>query len=123
MLRFFYRAEGRACFRCLFPQPPEQINDCNSAGVLGVLPGLMGLIQTTEALKYLLGLGQQAQRGSDKLPAGDSLSNHLLLVDAVQMNFGKITLQPDPQCGCQQAPVNIAGAVLAGLEADFSASK
>ncbi len=81
---------GGACFRCVFPEAPETIEDCNSAGVIGVLPGLLGLLQSNEALRYLSG----------QVPA---LSNQLLLFDAAKLSMQKIALAPDAQCVCQNA--------------------
>lgn len=77
-----------ACFRCVFPAPPEDAVDCNSAGVIGVLPGLLGLIQANEAIKYLSGLPT-------------SLTNQLLLFDALKLQQQKIKLATDPTCICQ----------------------
>lgn len=79
---------GKACFRCLFPAPPEDAPDCNTAGVIGVLPGLLGLIEANEAIKFLAGL-----------PC--SLDNHLLLFDALDLSQHKIQLAVDPSCFCQ----------------------
>lgn len=78
------------CYRCLFPEPPpaEFAPSCSEAGVLGVLPGLIGMIQATEAIKLLLGLGT-------------SLAGRILTYDALTMRFGEIALPRDPQCpGC-----------------------
>ncbi len=77
-----------ACFRCVFPAPPHDAPDCNTAGVIGVLPGLLGLFQANEAIKHLGGL-----------PA--SLDNHLLLFDALSLNQQKIKLAVDSACFCQ----------------------
>ena len=75
------------CYRCLFrePPPPELATNCEEAGVFGVLPGLVGVIQATEAIKLLLG-------------AGDTLSGRLLLIDALRMRFHTIALARDPRC-------------------------
>ncbi|MBS0462393.1 MAG: molybdopterin-synthase adenylyltransferase MoeB [Proteobacteria bacterium] len=75
------------CYRCLFPEPPppEAAPNCAQAGVLGVLPGVIGMLQATEALKLLLGLGQ-------------SLAGRLLHFDALAMGFRETRLSPDPQC-------------------------
>ena len=75
------------CYRCLFrePPPPGAVPSCAEAGVLGVLPGLIGTIQATEALKLILG-------------AGDPLIGRLLLVDALSMQFRTIELRRDPEC-------------------------
>jgi sulfur-carrier protein adenylyltransferase/sulfurtransferase len=75
------------CYRCLFrePPPPGLVPNCADAGVLGVLPGLIGTIQATEAIKSILGIG-------------DTLAGRLLLVDALRMNFRTIRLRRDPDC-------------------------
>ncbi len=75
------------CYRCLFPQPPppEAAPNCAEAGVLGVLPGVIGLLQATEAIKLLLELGE-------------SLSGRLLQFDALAMRFREARLAADPQC-------------------------
>lgn len=82
------RARGqRPCYRCLFPEPPppEAAPNCSEVGVLGVLPGVIGLLQATEVLKLLLGLGEP-------------LSGRLLQFDALRMHFRQIRLAPDPEC-------------------------
>jgi sulfur-carrier protein adenylyltransferase/sulfurtransferase len=75
------------CYRCLFPQPPppELAPSCAEGGVLGVLPGVIGSIQATEALKVALGIG-------------DPLVGRLLLFDALQASFTEVTLRRDPAC-------------------------
>lgn len=82
-----------ACFRCLFPEAPEEVLDCNDAGVLGVLPGILGTHQANEAIKYLTGL-----------PC--PLENHLLLIEALNLDYKKIRLQKNQGCVCsgQKAP-------------------
>jgi molybdopterin/thiamine biosynthesis adenylyltransferase/rhodanese-related sulfurtransferase len=91
-----YRFEGQAsvfatenapCYRCLFrePPPPGLVPSCAEGGVLGVLPGIIGTIQTTEALKLILGIGE-------------SLAGRLLLVDALRMRFRTLNLRKDPLC-------------------------
>jgi molybdopterin/thiamine biosynthesis adenylyltransferase/rhodanese-related sulfurtransferase len=77
-----------ACYRCLFPQPPapQFAPNCAEAGVLGVLPGLIGMLQATETVKLLLGIGEP-------------LLNRLLRVDALSMQFNRIGLSHDPECG------------------------
>lgn len=75
------------CFRCVFPNPPKDAPDCNAAGVLGVLPGLLGTLQATEALKYLL-----------DLPV--AIEGHLMLVETEDMRFQKMRLKPDLNCVC-----------------------
>lgn len=84
------RREDSPCYRCLFPEPPSAADapNCSEAGVLGVLPGLVGLVQATEALKLILGLGQP-------------LVGRLLTYDALGMRFRELTLRRDPHCpGC-----------------------
>lgn len=75
------------CLRCLFPKPPTRSPRCDEAGVLGVLPGLLGVIQATEVLKYILNLG-------------DSLEQRLLTVDLLKMKFREIQLSRNPNCSC-----------------------
>lgn len=82
------RARGLSpCYRCLFPEPPppEAAPNCSEVGVLGVLPGVIGLLQATEVLKLLLGLGEP-------------LSGRLLQFDALRMQFRQTRLAPDPEC-------------------------
>src|SRR5512133_4318393 len=75
------------CYRCLFrePPPPGLVQNCEQAGVFGVLPGLMGMIQATETVKLILGVGEP-------------LVGRLLLVDALRMSFRTIQLRKDPEC-------------------------
>ena len=75
------------CYRCLFPTPPSPgtVQSCADAGVLGVLPGLIGTIQATEALKLILGLGE-------------SLAGKLLMVDTLGLRFRTIEVERDPHC-------------------------
>ncbi|KFN47020.1 molybdopterin-synthase adenylyltransferase MoeB [Arenimonas metalli] len=82
------RQRGRApCYRCLFPEPPaaEDAPNCAEAGVLGVLPGIIGLLQATEAIKLLSGLGEP-------------LTGRLLHFDALRMRFRETRLPADPAC-------------------------
>jgi molybdopterin/thiamine biosynthesis adenylyltransferase/rhodanese-related sulfurtransferase len=85
-LTVFKPHEG-PCYRCLFPEPPpaELAPSCAEGGVLGVLPGIMGTLQATEALKLLLGIGEP-------------LVGRLLLVDALDMGFHEVQLRRDPAC-------------------------
>ena len=78
---------GGPCYRCLFPEPPPPgaAPSCAEAGVLGVLPGIIGLIQATEALKLIIG-------------AGESLAGRLLHFDALKMKFREFNLRRDSQC-------------------------
>ncbi|UPG92269.1 molybdopterin-synthase adenylyltransferase MoeB [Luteibacter aegosomaticola] len=84
------RREDSPCYRCLFPEPPSAADapNCAEAGVLGVLPGTLGLVQATEAIKLVLGIGQP-------------LVGRLLTYDALAMRFRELTLRRDPACpGC-----------------------
>ena len=78
---------GGPCYRCLYPEPPPPgtVPSCAEGGVLGVLPGIVGLIQATEILKLILG-------------KGTSLLNRLLLFNALDMQFRELKLRRDPQC-------------------------
>jgi sulfur-carrier protein adenylyltransferase/sulfurtransferase len=78
---------GGPCYRCLYPEPPPPgaVPSCAEGGVLGVLPGVIGLVQATEVLKLILGIGT-------------SLLNRLLLYDALEMRFRELKLRRDPQC-------------------------
>jgi adenylyltransferase/sulfurtransferase len=92
-----FRFEGQAslfaphlegpCYRCLYPEPPPPgtVPSCAEGGVLGVLPGVIGVIQATETLKLILGKGK-------------SLLNRLLLFNALEMQFRELKLRRDPQC-------------------------
>jgi len=83
------------CYRCLFPEPPAAADapNCSEAGVLGVLPGIVGLLQATEALKLILGIGEP-------------LVGRLLSFDALGMRFRETRLPRDPACpGCSPAAV------------------
>ena len=75
------------CYRCRYPSPPppEEAPSCAEAGVLGVLPGLVGLVQATEVVKLILGIG-------------DLLSGRLLHVDALAMEFREFRIRKDPNC-------------------------
>jgi molybdopterin/thiamine biosynthesis adenylyltransferase/rhodanese-related sulfurtransferase len=75
------------CYRCLFPEPTpaELAPSCDEAGVLGVLPGMVGLVQATEAIKLLLGRGR-------------TLVGRLLTYDALEMSFHEYKLRRDPKC-------------------------
>jgi len=85
-LTTFIPYEG-PCYRCLYPTPPppELAPGCSVAGVLGVVPGIMGMLQANEALKVLLGIG-------------DTLAGRLLLFDALDSTFTELKLRRDPEC-------------------------
>ena len=76
-----------ACYRCIFPAPPpkDAIPTCSQAGVIGVLPAVIGSLQATEAIKFLLG-------------KGELLTNRLLTYNALQMKFRKITIRRSVRC-------------------------
>src|SRR5437867_987360 len=78
---------GGPCYRCLFPEPPAAgtVPSCAEAGVLGVLPGIIGTVQAIEAIKLLLGIGEP-------------LVGRLLHFDALKMKFREFNLRRDPQC-------------------------
>jgi molybdopterin/thiamine biosynthesis adenylyltransferase len=82
-----FAANGSPCYRCLYPEPPppEEAPSCAEAGVLGVLPGVMGVLQATEAIKLLLDLGT-------------SLAGRLLVYDALKAKFRELRLRADPRC-------------------------
>ena len=84
----------RGCYRCLFPTPPPpgEVPSCAEAGVLGMLPGLVGSIQATETVKLILGIGE-------------SLASRLLLIDALDMQFRTVKIRRDPKCPlCGDSP-------------------
>ncbi len=84
-----FSARGAPCYRCLFasPPPPELAPSCQDAGVLGVLPGVLGTLQATEALKLILGIGEP-------------LTGRLLIFNALAMTFDEVAIAPDPGCRC-----------------------
>ncbi len=98
-----FRFEGQAsvfatkegpCYRCLYPEPPPPglVPSCAEGGVLGILPGLVGVIQATEAIKLILG-------------SGEPLIGRLLLVDALAMRFRELKLRKNPDCpACGDRP-------------------
>jgi len=89
-----FAAPGGPCYRCLFaePPPPDLVPNCAEAGVLGVLPGLVGSLQALEAIKLILGVGE-------------SLVGRLLLVEALKLRFRELAVQRDPACAaCGDAP-------------------
>ncbi len=93
----FDSASGGPCYRCLFPDPPApgSVPNCAEGGVLGILPGTMGTIQASEAIKCLLGIGE-------------SLNGRLLLYNALDMRFDFVKLRKNPKCRvCSLSPENI----------------
>ncbi|MCX5741886.1 MAG: molybdopterin-synthase adenylyltransferase MoeB [Proteobacteria bacterium] len=82
-----FPAAGGPCYRCLYPQPPppEEAPSCAEAGVLGVLPGILGVMQATEAIKIILGLGE-------------TLAGRLVVYDALKTRFRELKLRRDPGC-------------------------
>jgi sulfur-carrier protein adenylyltransferase/sulfurtransferase len=92
-----FKPHAGPCYRCLYPTapPPELAPGCSVAGVLGVVPGVMGLLQATEALKVLLDIG-------------DPLVGRLLIFDALDGTFQELQLRRDPACpACGTAPAEI----------------
>lgn len=90
----FAPGRGGPCYRCLYPAPPPPslAPSCQEAGVLGILPGIIGVVQATEALKLLLG-------------KGEPLIGRLLTYDALRMRFGELRFRRDPRCPvCGDAP-------------------
>ncbi len=99
-----FRFEGQAtvyvpgegpCYRCLYPAPPPpgEVPSCAEGGVLGVLPGTVGLMQATEVVKIILGEGK-------------SLVGRVLLYDAMEMKFRELKLRKDPECPvCSESPI------------------
>lgn len=82
-----FGAPDGPCYRCLFRDPPPSglVPNCAEAGVLGVLPGIVGSIQANEAIKWLTGIG-------------DALAGRLLLIDALRMEFRSLDIRRDPDC-------------------------
>jgi len=82
-----FGCSGGPCYRCLFrePPPPGMVPSCAEAGVLGVLPGIVGSIQAAEAIKVILGVGE-------------TLAGRLLLFDAMAMSFREVRLRRNPDC-------------------------
>jgi adenylyltransferase/sulfurtransferase len=79
--------EGGPCYRCLYPEPPPPglVPSCAEGGVLGILPGIIGLVQATEAVKLILGVGEP-------------LVGRLMLYDALAMKFRELKLRRNPEC-------------------------
>ncbi len=86
--------DGGPCYRCLYPEPPPPgaVPSCAEGGVLGILPGIIGTLQATEAIKLVLGRGA-------------SLDGRLLLFDALDMRFRELSIRRDPHCPiCGETP-------------------
>jgi adenylyltransferase/sulfurtransferase len=83
----FLPGDAGPCYRCLFPQPPPpgSVPNCAEAGVFGVLPGIVGSIQATEAIKMITGVGEP-------------LVGRLLIFDALEMDFTTVKIKRDPSC-------------------------
>ena len=79
--------EGYPCYRCLYPEPPPAglVPNCQEAGVLGVLAGTIGILQASEAIKEILGIGE-------------TLADRLLIYDALEMKFRKVSRPKAPDC-------------------------
>lgn len=91
-----FAAEGGPCYRCLYPEPPPPglVPSCAEGGVLGILPGVVGLLQATEVVKLILG-------------AGEPLIGRLLLYDALAMKFRELKLRKNPECICATGDVKL----------------
>lgn len=95
---------GFPCYRCLYPEPPPAglVPNCQEAGVLGVLAGTIGVLQASEAIKEILGIGE-------------TLADKLLIYDALEMKFRKVSRPKDPACPlCGTSPT------ITGLGGDYS---
>ncbi len=86
-LTVFKPHEGLPCYRCIYPEPPPPglVPSCQEAGVLGALAGTIGVLQATEAIKEILGIGE-------------TLAGNLLIFDALKMSFRKVKVRKDPEC-------------------------
>ena len=91
-----FAAEGGPCYRCLYPEPPPPglVPSCAEGGVLGILPGVVGLIQATEVVKLILG-------------AGEPLIGRLMLYDALAMRFRELKLRKNPECICSTGEMKL----------------
>jgi molybdopterin/thiamine biosynthesis adenylyltransferase len=107
-----FPAGGAPCYRCLFaePPPPESAPSCAEAGVLGVLPGVMGVLQATEAIKLLLDIGTSA-------------AGRLITYDALQCRFRELRLHADPECTICGPEVDRASITLIDYEQFCSSPK
>jgi len=92
----FLGAQDSPCYRCLFEEapPPGTVPDCATAGVMGVLPGIVGSLQAAEVIKHLVGVGEP-------------LDGRLLSVDVSGMRFDEVAISPDPDCPvCGEAGID-----------------
>jgi sulfur-carrier protein adenylyltransferase/sulfurtransferase len=108
-LSVFHPYEG-PCYRCLYPTPPpaELAPSCGAAGVLGVLPGVMGLLQSVEVIKLITG-------------AGETMAGRLLLYDALGTTFTELKVRRDPDCPiCSREPAEISDEEM-GVFPDYEA--
>jgi molybdopterin/thiamine biosynthesis adenylyltransferase len=108
-LSVFHPYEG-PCYRCLYPTPPpaELAPSCGAAGVLGVLPGVMGLLQSVEVIKLITG-------------AGETMAGRLLLYDALGTTFTELKVRRDPDCPiCSRDPGEISDEEM-GVFPDYEA--
>ena len=98
--------EGFPCYRCLYPEPPPAglVPNCQEAGVLGVLAGTIGVLQAAEAVKEILGIG-------------DTLADRLLIYDALEMKFRKVSRPKNPAC-----PLCGPNPTITDLNRDYSVS-
>ncbi len=80
-----FNANGGPCYRCLYPEPPDNVPTCEEAGVLGVLPGIIGSIQASEVIKLIIG-------------KGELLTGRLLMLDALEMRFKELKFSKNPDC-------------------------
>jgi molybdopterin/thiamine biosynthesis adenylyltransferase len=98
--------EGYPCYRCLYPEPPPAglVPNCQEAGVLGVLAGTIGVLQANEAIKEILGIGE-------------SLADRLLIYDALEMKFRKLSRPKAPDC-----PLCGVNPTITGLLGDYTVS-
>jgi adenylyltransferase/sulfurtransferase len=97
---------GYPCYRCLYPEPPPAglVPNCQEAGVLGVLAGTMGILQASEAIKEILGIGE-------------TIADKLVIYDALEMKFRKVSRPKDPRC-----PLCSATPTITGLGGDYTVS-
>jgi len=105
-----FKPHDGPCYRCLFPTPPpaELAPSCGANGVLGVLPGTMGMLSATEAIKLVIG-------------KGDTLAGRLLLYDALAASFTELKVRRDPECPICSRPVEEIADEEMGVFPDYEA--